>query len=276
VPPAPPPVPPPAPTNAPTAAADLVLVIEVGNSGAKLGVVRGEDVAGPVRLPQATGQAIREYAKPLVKDAKPLVAVCGSDLDRVKDLAWELGKYGFPGAVVVSHDHAGLPRARATQPAAAGMDRRVQVLAATVLGAGPAVVVSCGTALTVDVGGADGALLGGTIGVGLSLAAKALTVGAEKLPLVDLAGPTPLPAPDTETAIRGGIVVGSAGAVERLVSAMRPTPSCPVFLTGADAPLLGAHVKFAHRVHGGLALLGVALALRRAPPSPGAGVIGVG
>ena len=26
---------------------DLVLVIDVGNSGAKLGVVRGEDVAGP-------------------------------------------------------------------------------------------------------------------------------------------------------------------------------------------------------------------------------------
>jgi type III pantothenate kinase len=257
-------------------ASDLVLVIDVGNSGAKLGVVRGEDVAGPVRLPQATGQAIREYAKPLVKDAKPVVAVCGSDLGKVKDLAWELSKYGFPGAVVVGHDHAGLPRAKAAQPGAAGMDRRVQVLAATVLGAGAAVVVSCGTALTVDVGGADGALVGGTIGVGLSLAAKALTVGAEKLPLVDLAGPTPLPAPDTETAIRSGVVIGAAGAVERLVASMRPTPTCPVFLTGADAPLLAPHLRLPHRVHGGLGLLGVALAVRRAPPSPGAGLIGVG
>jgi type III pantothenate kinase len=261
---------------APPAPDDLILVIDVGNSGAKLGVVRGEDVAGPVRLPQASGQAIREYSKPLVKDAKPRVAVTGSDLDKVKDLAWELSKYGFPGAVVVGHDHPGLPRARAKQPGVAGMDRRVQVLAATVLGAGPAVVVSCGTALTIDVGDADGSLLGGTIGVGLSLAAKALTVGAEKLPLVDLAGPTPLPAPDTETAIRAGVVLGAAGAVERLVAAMRPTPTCPVFLTGADAPLLASHVKFAHRVHGGLGLLGVALALRRRPPSPGAGVIGVG
>src|SRR5262245_57469091 len=255
---------------------DLVLVIDVGNSGAKLGVVRGEDVAGPVRLPQASGQAIREYAKPLVKDAKPLVAVCGSDLTKVKDLAWELGKYGFPGAVVVGHDHPGLPKAKAAQPGAAGMDRRVQVLAATVLGAGPAVVVSCGTALTVDVGGADGALLGGTISVGLSLAAKALTVGAEKLPLVDLQGVTPLPAPDTETAIRSGIVLGAAGAVERLVATMRPGSSSPVFLTGADAPILAPHLKIPHRIHGRLGLLGVALALRRAPPSPGAGMIGVG
>jgi type III pantothenate kinase len=254
---------------------DLVLVIDVGNSGAKLGVVRGEDVAGPVRLPQASGQAIREFAKPLVKDVKPLTAVCGSDLTKVKDLAWELGKYGFPGAVVVGHDHLGLPRAKAAQPGAAGMDRRVQALAASVLGAGPAVVVSCGTALTVDVADAEGALVGGSIGVGLALAARALTVGAEKLPLVDLAGPVPLPAPDTEAAIRAGVVLGAAGAVERLVASMRPTPSCPVFLTGADAPLLGPHLRLAHRVHGGLGLLGVALAVRRAPPSPGAGQIGV-
>jgi pantothenate kinase type III len=254
----------------------LVLVVDVGNSGVKIGCVRGEDVAGPVRLPRPDASAVREFAKPLVRDEKPWVAVCGSDLTRVKDLAWELGKVGFPGAVVVGHDHPGLPKASVRQPAAAGMDRRVQVLAATTLAAGPAVVVSAGTALTVDAGDAEGRLLGGTIGVGLSLAAKALTVGAEKLPLVDLHGEVPVPAPDTETAIRSGIVLGAVGAVERLVGAMRPTPSSPVFLTGADAPFLAPHLKVSHRVHGGLALLGIAIALRRAPAGPGAGLIGAG
>src|SRR5438552_8962935 len=254
---------------------DLVLVIDVGNSGAKLGVVRGEDVAGPVRLPACDGKSIREFAKPLVKDSKPLVAVCGSDLSRVKDLAWELGKFGFPGAVVVGHDHLGLPKGKAAQPASAGMDRRVQALAASVLAAGPAVVVSAGTALTVDAAGADGGLLGGAILAGLSLAAKALTLGAEKLPLVDLKGATPVPALDTETAIRAGVVVGAAGAVERLVEGMRPAATCPVFLTGADAPILSPHLRFPHRTHGGLVLLGVALAVRRAPAGPGAGILGI-
>lgn len=249
---------------------DLVLVIDVGNSGAKLGVVKGEDVAGPVRLPACDGKSIRDFARPLVKDAKPLTAVCGSDLTKVKDLAWELGKFGFKDAVVVGHDHRGLPRARVAQPANAGMDRRVQALAASVLAAGPAVVVSAGTALTVDAAAADGALLGGTIGVGLGLAARALTIGAEKLPLVDLEGAVPVPAPDTETAIRAGVVLGAAGAVERLVEAMRPTPGCPVFLTGADALVLSPHLRIAHRTHRGLSLLGVALAVRRAPPGPGA------
>jgi type III pantothenate kinase len=251
---------------------DLVLVIDVGNSGAKLGVVKGEDVAGPVRLPSADGKAIRDFARPLVKDAKPVTAVCGSDLTRVKDLAWELGKFGFKDAVVVGHDHRGLPKARVAQPANAGMDRRVQALAASVLAAGPAVVVSAGTALTVDAAAADGALLGGSIGVGLGLGAKALTIGSDKLPLIDLQGAVTLPAPDTETAIRAGLVLGAAGAVERLIEGLRPAPGCTVFLTGADAAVLSPHLRIPHRMHGGLAILGVALAVRRAPPGPGASI----
>jgi type III pantothenate kinase len=229
-----------------------------------------------VRLPRADAQAVREFAKPLVRDEKPLVAVCGSDSTKAKDLAWELSKVGFPDAVVVDHAHNGLPRASARQPEQAGVDRRVQVLAAAELAAGPAIVVSCGTALTVDVAAADGSLVGGTIGVGLGLAARALTVGAEKLPLVDLKGVTPLPATDTESAIRTGVVIGAAGAVERIVEGVRASPSTPVFLTGADAAVLSPHLRIPHRVHGGLSLLGVAIAIRRSPPMPGQGVIGVG
>jgi type III pantothenate kinase len=254
---------------------DLVLVVDVGNSGAKLGVVRGEDVAGPVRLPRADAQAVREFATPLVRGEKPLIAVCGSDSVKAKDLAWELSKMGFRDAVVVGHDHLGLPSPKARQPDQAGVDRRVQVLAAATLAAGPAVVVSCGTALTIDVAAADGSLVGGTIGVGLGLAVRALTVGADKLPLVDLKGVTPLPATDTESAIRAGVVIGAAGAVERIVEGLRPSGSCAVFITGADAAILSPHLRFPHRMHGGLGLLGVALAIRRSPPMPGMGAMGV-
>ena len=45
-----------------------------------------------------------------------------------KDLAWEHSKFGFKDAVVVGHDHRGLPKARVAQPQNAGMDRRVQAL----------------------------------------------------------------------------------------------------------------------------------------------------
>src|SRR5262245_65553484 len=42
---------------------ELVLVIDIGNSGAKLGVVRKTDVAGPVRLQRGAAEAVREGAK---------------------------------------------------------------------------------------------------------------------------------------------------------------------------------------------------------------------
>ena len=91
---------------------------------------------------------------------------------------------------------------------------------------------------------------------------------------IDLKGAVPLPALDTEAALRSGIVLGAAGGVERILEGLRPDASCPVFLTGLDAALLSPHLRVPHRVHLGLGLLGVAAALRRSPPSPGQGLIG--
>ena len=45
----------------------LYIVIDVGNSGAKIGAVRGEDVAGPRRLGEATGRGVRAEAEPLLQ-----------------------------------------------------------------------------------------------------------------------------------------------------------------------------------------------------------------
>jgi type III pantothenate kinase len=242
---------------------DLVLVVDVGNSGAKIGAVRGEDVAGPVRLPAVDGKAVREFAGPMLKGQKALIAVCGSDPGKAKDLAWELAKLKLGEAIAVGPDHPGIPRPKVLQPDRAGMDRRVQALAARLLAQGPAAVVSCGTAVTVDLADDQGALLGGAILPGLTLGMKALAAGTARLPEVDLKGPVAMPAPDTETAIRTGIVLGAAGAVERLLFAAGIPADMPLFLTGADAALLSPHLQRAHRVHPGLGLLGIAIAVRK-------------
>ncbi len=251
-----------------TAAApsDLVLVVDVGNSGAKVGAVRGEDVAGPVRLPAADGKAVREFAGPMLKGQSAVIAVCGSDPGKARDLAWEVGKLRLGPAVAVDATHPGVPRPQVRQPDRAGMDRRVQALAASVLAHGAAVVVSAGTAITVDLAGADGALLGGAILPGLTLGMKALAAGTARLPEIDLKGPVPMPALDTEEALRTGLVLGAAGAVERLLAAAGAAADSPLFLTGADAPLLAPHLSRPHRLHPGLGLLGVAVAVRRHPP----------
>lgn len=253
----------PAPASPPT---DLVLVVDIGNSGAKIGAVRGQDVAGPVRLPSTDSKAVREFAAPLLKGQQAVLAVAGSDPGKARDLAWELGKLRLGPAVAVDSSHAGVPRPRVTQPERAGMDRRLQVLAAVALAHAPALVVSCGTAVTVDAGDAEGALLGGAILPGLGLGMKALAAGTARLPEVDLKGPVAMPATDTEAAIRTGVVLGAAGAVERLLEALGAPAETPLFLTGADAPLLAPHLRRPHRLHPGLGLLGIAEAVRRSPP----------
>ena len=143
------------------------------------------------------------------------------------------------------------------------MDRRVQVLGAARLASGPAVVVSCGTALTVDMANADGALLGGAILPGLTLGMKALAAATAQLPVVDLAGNVQVPGRDTETAIRTGVVLGGAGAVERIVAAFGRA-DVAVFLTGNDATFLEGRLTLHPRRHPGLGLYGAAVAAREA------------
>lgn len=142
------------------------------------------------------------------------------------------------------------------------MDRRVQALGAATLARGPAVVVSCGTALTVDVAAEDGALLGGAILPGLTLGMRALAAATARLPVIDLKGAVEMPAPDTERAIRAGVLLGAAGGVERLLREAGVADAV-VYLTGQDAPFLEPHLGLTVRRHPGLGLFGAAEAMRR-------------
>ncbi|MDJ0522637.1 MAG: type III pantothenate kinase [Planctomycetota bacterium] len=248
------------------AATDIVLVIDIGNSGAKIGAVRGDDVAGPVRLPRVDGRAVRDLAAPMLKGKEAVIAVAGSDPARIEGLVWEVKKLRLGAIAPVGPDHKGLPAPQVATPANAGVDRRAQVLAATHLAGEAAAVISCGTALTVDVGDADGALVGGAIAPGLGLGAKALAEGTARLPLVDLKGEAGMPARDTEEAIRTGLLIGAAGAAERLLADAGVGPEAHVYLTGQDAPHLQPHLQRPVRPHPGLGILGVALAVRASPP----------
>jgi type III pantothenate kinase len=246
-----------------TPAVETVLVVDIGNSGAKIGAVRGEDVAGPVRLPVADAKSVRAFAEPLLKGQKALIAVAGSNPDKAKDLAWELARLKLGEAVAVDAKHPGVPWPKLTQPERAGMDRRLQALAAAHLAQGPAAVVSCGTAITVDLADEEGALVGGAILPGLMLGMKALAAGTALLPEVALEGLVKMPALDTETALRTGIVLGAAGAVDRLLAEAGVAGSLPLYLTGQDAKVLAPHLGRTHRLHPGLGLLGIALAVRK-------------
>ena len=249
-----------------TPALDLILVIDIGNSGGKIGAVKNDKVAGPVRLPRLDGRAVRDLATPLLQGQQAVIAIGGSDPGRVDSLVWEVKKLRLGSVVGVGPKHAGLPAAQVDLPEQAGVDRRAKVLAAVTLAGEAAAVISCGTALTVDVGDASGALLGGAILPGLGLGARALAEGTAKLPLVDLKGIAGMPARDTDSAIRTGLLLGAAGAVEHLLAKAGVTEATHTYLTGQDAGHLAPHLSRTVRTHPGLGIYGIALAVRRAPP----------
>lgn len=141
--------------------------------------------------------------------------------------------------------HQDLPLSVALdEPHKVGIDRLAAAAAAgLVKPAGrPAVVVDCGTAVTVDMLAADGRFLGGAILPGPSLMARALADGTSKLPAVAalVGGELPaMPGRSTEAAIAAGIGHGIRGAVARLVAEARAASGgdAATILTGgwADA-----------------------------------------
>jgi len=109
------------------------------------------------------------------------------------------------------------------EPAKVGIDRLAAAAAANRLRtpARPAVVVDCGTAVTVDLLSKNGVFLGGAILPGAPLMAKGLADGTSKLPQIaalERGVPPAMPGKATAEAIAVGIGWGFRGAVSRLVA----------------------------------------------------------
>ncbi len=114
-----------------------------------------------------------------------------------------------------------------------------------------AIIVDSGTAITVDGLSADGRFLGGAILPGVRLSARALQLGTDQLPQVELDVADERPSPigrSTHAAIASGLHWGSVGAVRQLVQGLAETMgcpaggACPLFITGGDGQRLLPHL----------------------------------
>jgi type III pantothenate kinase len=138
-------------------------------------------------------------------------------------------------------------------PERVGLDRLAAVVAANALRnpSHAAIVVTSGTAVTVNLITSDGIFAGGAILPGFRMQAEAL-FGADQLPLTALASdeaPPPL-GKNTDQAIQSGLFWGTVGAVRELIIRLSETMDSPVdvFVTGGDvrrlATVLGPNVQF--------------------------------
>jgi len=124
-------------------------------------------------------------------------------------------------------------------PDKVGLDRLANAVAVNRLRQAnePAIVVSHGTAITVDLVDRRGAFMGGAIMPGLGISARALHEFTDLLPLVEVSEAPPALGKSTLAAMHSGLFWGALGGVRELVARLSEGTGSPqIFLTGGGAP----------------------------------------
>jgi len=147
------------------------------------------------------------------------------------------------------------------QPAQLGVDRWAAVIGAYHLYSGPACIISCGTAITVDTVTREGRHLGGLIAPGIGTMQRALASAAPAI-YKEPGDTITLYARDTRTAITSGILYAAAGLFDRATTEILAQQGAltKLLLTGGDAERMQSIVRgrftlAPHLVLEGLAVL---------------------
>ena len=161
------------------------------------------------------------------------------------------------------------------KPARVGIDRVLAAVAVNRIRTAdkPAIVISLGTASTVNLISADGTFQGGAILPGLAMSANALHTGTSSLPLITPEGlelPRDAIGKNTVEAMSVGVYWGLVGGIEKLIREQSRSLAVEpqLFLTGGDAPLVVDALTasgLAVRLVPHLVLAGIAIACEGQP-----------
>lgn len=171
-----------------------------------------------------------------------------------------------PEFAVAEASFRGLVNAYQDKPGQLGVDRWMGLIAA--VGECEALcVVSCGTAVTIDVL-AGLQHMGGYILPGLALMQEALHQGTRRVRVMDSPDPSPRPGTNTDAAVRNGALAAVVALVDRVAAEVGATR---VVLTGGDALRIAPHLHSPQRVEAELLLKGMMRYFddRRGPPPEG-------
>ncbi len=248
----------------------MLLAIDIGNSNITLGVWDGQSWRRQWRLRTIHEQTVDEYGvylKMLLHEAGLAAqierAIFSSVVPPLSVTFHEVcRRYLTLTPVQVTHELDTGVQVDTEFPPEVGADRIVNAAAAHQLYGGPTIVVDMGTATTLDVVSATGALLGVVIAPGLEPAAAALSGRAAQLNRVALEAPPHVLGRNTVHAMQSGLIFGYAGLVEGLVNRLRleqEMPEATIIGTGGLIRLIAPHTSVIDHVDPWLTLTGLRL-----------------
>lgn len=261
----------------PAGPAGAVLLVDVGNSSSKFGVLRGGRIEPVFRLATERGRTADEVAALLLPlfgraglDPRSIAGVMISSVvppmnPMLHTLALET--FGCRAIFIEPGIRTGMT-IRYEHPAEVGSDRLVNAVAARELYGAPVVVADFGTATTFDVVNAAGEFAGGIIAPGIGISAEALVAQAAKLHRIDLRRPDQLIARSTVGALQSGIHYGFLGMVDGILARLEAEiPGLrSVVATGGLAELMVPGSPRIREHHPHLTLAGLELIWERNQP----------
>jgi type III pantothenate kinase len=251
----------------------MLLAVNINNTETKVGLFRGDSLESHWRLTTTPSRTPDEWAATLTaylaqagrSTQEVRAAIVASVVPPVTQGLCEAVERATTVTPVVVDGRSALPiTLDVEEPLQVGADRLLNTLAAAQLFHRDTIVVDFGTATTFDCITSDGRFLGGVIMPGIRTASDALIRGTAKLPATDLAPPTRVIGRRTEEAIRAGVLLGTADAVDGIVRRIKaewPNGATPqVIATGGLANLVVPLVREIESVHPDLTLTGLRIA----------------
>lgn len=245
----------------------MLLLIDVGNTNITVGFHYDGEIRHVLRLKTITGGRDSEEYSYILKGFiskhdmhKPEGAAVCSVVPEVTPLLINALKNSFNiEPVIVNHTMKTGLEFHIKNPGELGEDRIANAVAAHRIYKGNLIAVDFGTATTFCVITEKGEYTGGAIMPGIGLSARALAEKTSKLPLIELSAPESALGKDTGENIRSGVILGHAGAVERIISEIKTETGreYKVLATGGYAGLVTPFIKTIDHVNPLLTLEGL-------------------
>ena len=153
--------------------------------------------------------------------------------------------------LVLSHQMDTGLNLKVKAPKELGTDRLADAAGAYAIYREPVAVIDFGTATTITIVGKNAEFLGGSIMPGIGLMNDVLADRTSKLTKVQLEQPVPALGTDTAGCIRSGLLIGTAGAVERILDEIEKEAGYMfrVVITGGYAHFVDQLIRRPHDVN---------------------------
>lgn len=224
----------------------MLLVIDIGNTNIKFGLFEGDKLSMLARVSTDRRKTADEFAGEFYSvlgvygfdksdvDGCIISSVVPQVLRTVRQAI--VTTLGIEPLVVGPGIKTGL-NIKIDNPSSTGADLVTGCVAALHLYGAPSVVISLGTATTIIVLDESGAMIGGAISPGVSIAMSALSEKTALLPSVAMEAPKKVIGRNTDECIRSGVVIGNACMIDGMIDRINREmgKECTVVATGGLA-----------------------------------------